>query len=91
MKKMTFSEFLKDDYAVVRCHTREEFDFLMDKLITRTPYGMYYNPNKGLEGVWYDYGTDSCVQNDGVGSSYQFYSQLDNYTIYDFKDVDFSK
>lgn len=91
MKKMTFSEFLKDDYAVVHCHTREEFDFLMDKLIARTPYNMYYNPNKGIEAVWYDYGAEGCVQNNGVGADYHFYSQLDNYTIYDFNDVDFNK
>ena len=43
-EKITFSEFLENDYAVIHCHTREEFDYLMDKLIARTPYNMYYNP-----------------------------------------------
>ena len=90
-EKITFSEFLKNDYAVIHCHTREEFDYLMDKLIARTPYNMYYNPNKGIDAVWYDYGAEGCVQNNGVGADYHFYSQLDNYTIYEFEDLDFSK
>ena len=90
--KITFNEFLNQDNVFIHCKTRDDFDFLMDKLMEATPGNIFYNVNKGIEGVWYDYGEDSCVKNDGTRMKYEHCkASKNNYTIYEFDELDFSK
>lgn len=90
--KISFSEFLDKDNVFIHCKTRDDFDFLMDKLMEATPGNIFYNVNKGIEGVWYDYGEDSCVKNDGTGMKYEYCkASKNNYAIYEFDELDFSK
>lgn len=90
--KITFNEFLNQDNVFIHCKTRDDFDFLMDKLMEATPGNIFYNVNKGIEGVWYDYLEDSCVKNDGTGTKYEYCkASKNNYTIYEFDELDFSK
>lgn len=90
--KISFSEFLDKDNVFIHCKTRDNFDFLMDKLMEATPGNIFYNVNKGIEGVWYDYGEDSCVKNDGTGMKYEYCkASKNNYAIYEFDELDFSK